>query len=73
MSSRRAERRRACERKAQYVTSLEASIRARALRRQRIGVFPYKCPFCPHWHVGHLPKRKRQARSAAILARRAAS
>ena len=64
MSSRRAERRRACESKTAYNTPDAASANVNRLRRSGERVHVYKCEFGNHFHVGHLPWRMRQAIAA---------
>jgi hypothetical protein len=65
MASKRAIRRRSCERKRRYPTEAEARRGAAALnRRQPDKVHAYRCAFCgltPHWHVGHPPLRVARA------------
>jgi hypothetical protein len=64
MSSKRAQRWKACESKIAYAT------REAARRRcfDRMGV--YECGFCGAFHVGHVPKRVRQSRRAIAAAHR---
>jgi len=61
MSSKRAKRRKECERKSRY-TEYGAHKRAAALAHatgQRISA--YRCKWCGGWHVGHTPYRVRQS------------
>lgn len=55
MASKRAQRRRQCERKKPYPTHEVAQIDARALARRTHERFcAYKCRWCGHFHVGHM-------------------
>lgn len=62
MSSKRALRRRSCERKVRYKSKKDAK-RAIYRTNKRKGwaghVQAYMCQFCGGWHFGHPPKRKR--------------
>lgn len=49
---------RACESKAVYVTRGEARSRARSGRAGYAGLHPYRCRFCPNWHLGHRRRRR---------------
>ena len=64
MSSKRRRRRRECGDKHHYADEAEALEAAR--RRAKAGhrVEPYKCQFGPHWHIGHRPRKVRQAMAA---------
>lgn len=64
MSSKRRRRRRECGEKRHYANLAEAQ--EVALRRRKPGerLRPYKCRFGPHWHIGHTPKKVRQAIAA---------
>ncbi len=62
MSSKRARRRKECERKKRYESREAAEIDARCLAHKtghRFNV--YTCKWCQGIHVGHLPKRVLQA------------
>ena len=62
MASKRRLRRRACERKRDYPDQTTATAAARSLRRATgEHVHAYRCQHCAAWHVGHPPKRVRQA------------
>jgi len=62
MASKRAIRRRSCERKRRYPTEAEARRGAAAInRRQPDKVHAYPCRFCASFHVGHPPVGVRQA------------
>lgn len=67
MSSKRAQRRKACTGKHRYGTELEARRAIHALRRDKpVGgqLTTYRCPFCGGYHFGHPPRRVRQALGA---------
>lgn len=66
MSSKRHQRRRACEGKVFYAVQAEAVAAAGALRRSRDGGTwkAYRCKFCGGWHVGRPTARERQAMRA---------
>lgn len=49
MASKRAIRRRSCERKRRFVTREAAHEANQRLR----GLAPYPCQFCHGWHLGH--------------------
>lgn len=51
MSSKRALRRKSCEGKVQHETKDAAWAASR--KTSGGGVYPYRCSFGPHWHVGH--------------------
>lgn len=53
MASRRAERRRSCERKTRFVTSADAEAASYG------GMLVYTCRFCSGFHIGHPPPRLR--------------
>lgn len=60
MSSKRAQRRKACTGKARHATQAGAQIALRQLRRQHghTGqLSAYRCPHCGAWHIGHTPGR----------------
>jgi hypothetical protein len=70
MSSKRAKRRKQCERKYPYPSEVAAKRDAFRLRQStHEWIDAYRCEFCSQWHVGHVPKRVRQA----IAARREAA
>jgi hypothetical protein len=53
---------RSCLRKRPYESESEArsivkSIRKAGVMSDYMKIRPYKCLFCPHWHVGHERKR----------------
>ena len=71
MSSKRAQRRKACTGKQRYATQADALAAIKALVRSKGGqgwLVPYHCAFCGGYHYGHAPAKVRQA----ILARREA-
>lgn len=62
MASKRRQRRKACEGKVRYSSSRAAH--NEAMRRGRESghrLNGYKCAFCNGFHIGHPPKRVRQA------------
>ncbi len=63
MSSKRALRRKQCERKTRFETKDEALASARHTRAVsgRGPVAAYRCRFCGGWHVGHLNKNQIRA------------
>ena len=62
MSSRRRERRRACEGKLRMVSKDAAISHAFSLRHLHRAVYDaYSCPFCGGWHVGRRTKDTRHA------------
>lgn len=62
MSSKRAQRRRACTGKIGY-QDLDAAVAAagEVWRRYRDSLNAYRCRFCGRFHLGHPPARVRQA------------
>lgn len=69
MSSRRAQRRRACLGKRRLPGQEIAERVARLMSRRTDSLLlPYRCRYCGHWHVGHPGRRQAQA----YLARRQA-
>lgn len=50
-------RERGCESKAVYLSRGEARSRARNGRAGYAGLHPYRCRYCPHWHLGHRRRR----------------
>jgi hypothetical protein len=48
-------RERGCESKALYLSRGEARSVARGGRCS--GLHPYRCRYCPHWHLGHRRRR----------------
>lgn len=63
MASKRNQRRKACERKRKYLTMDEAVQDAMVLRKKNLGhvLDAYQCGHCGAWHVGHRPKKVRDA------------
>ena len=62
MASKRRLRRIACDGKKQYADIHGATVAAgKASDRAETWIHPYKCEFCGCWHIGHPPKRIRQA------------
>lgn len=72
MSSKRAQRRKACARKARHGTRAEATEAARVQTRGRFWMHAYRCPFCAGWHIGHPTARQRRAARAAVATKRQA-
>ena len=69
MASKRGLRRKACQRngkpKKRYESKELADIDVRNLWKYKgERVHSYKCDFCGWWHIGHMPKRQRQAMNA---------
>lgn len=75
VSSQRAMRRRACEGKVKHGSYFAAKIAARRTgelhgETEVAGspgfnhLVPYKCKFCPGWHVGHQPVKNLRAMQA---------
>lgn len=63
MSSKRCERRRSCEGKKRHGTPAEAGSAAWHARvKSGDNIWPYRCPFCRGWHIGH-----RSAQPAAAM------
>ncbi len=62
MSSKRGKRRKSCKGKVRYTTRQEA-INAAFLITQQAGsnLAAYHCRFGDHWHIGHTPKKIREA------------
>lgn len=63
MSSRRAIRRRECLGKVRHSSVAAATV---AAHRTRGRVHAYRCPSCGGYHVGHAPRRMRQAMAARL-------
>ena len=63
MASRRAERRRACERKKRYERDEAVKVMVQLRRKGEPHMNAYHCRYCGGWHVGHLPKKLRIIRS----------
>ena len=64
MASKRAIRRRACEGKRRYATQKAAGD---ALSKHRKGIgwmIAYHCKFCHQFHLGHPPRKVREAIAA---------
>lgn len=62
---------RSCESKAVFVSRAEARAvlrHGRRARRGRGGLYPYRCPFQRHWHLGH--RRRKTLRRAMSRGRR---
>lgn len=61
MASKRAERRRSCDRKQVYLSRAEAWAAVGALKRHtgHKNISIYKCPFCGHFHIGHHALRRK--------------
>ena len=61
MASKRAIKRRACSGKKKY--NEEDAKRASYHARRKTGdwILPYGCKFCKGWHIGHPPRKVRQA------------
>lgn len=70
MSSKRAQRRKACTGKARYGTRVEATEAARVQTAGRFWMHAYPCPHCLGWHIGHPTARQRRAARAAVAAKR---
>ena len=69
MASKRAIRRRACTGKRCYGT-IKAALDALRTHARRFGrMTPYRCHFCKQFHLGHPPRKVREA----IAARQAAA
>lgn len=65
MASKRRIRRKSCTGKQRYASELDARRGLFGLRRAGIGgLVPYRCAFCSAFHVGHPPRRVRQAMAA---------
>lgn len=60
MASKRNKRRKACTRKVRHET-LEAAIIARKKLPYGRELCAYKCKFCGGFHIGHPPKKVREA------------
>jgi hypothetical protein len=69
VSSKRAQRRKACGTKRRFDTQDEALAMIRAIRAagRGGGLVPYHCPHCGHYHVGHPPANIRQGIQAQRL------
>ena len=62
MSSKRHQRRKACGDKEHHADQAGAVRHLIPLKHKGdFGLITYKCPFGNHWHVGHPPRRVRQA------------
>ena len=63
MSSKRAQRRRACEGKVRHPNAEAALAHAAHLRRlgSPVPARAYACPHCGAWHVGRPDRRTRQS------------
>ena len=61
MSSKRAIRRKQCERKKRFFSRVEAQFEANRLwdKMGKLGVRPYLCKFCKGWHNGHMRRGDR--------------
>lgn len=56
MASKRRQRRQQCQGKARHRTIGCAHYAAKMMLRDKgVTVYPYKCSFCPFFHVGHNP------------------
>jgi hypothetical protein len=65
MSSKRRQRRKACEGKHAHLDQATAVTHLISLKHKGdFGLITYKCPFGNHWHVGHPPRKVRQALAA---------
>jgi hypothetical protein len=65
MSSKRHQRRKACGGKEQHPNQAGAVRHLISLKHKGdYGLITYKCPFGDHWHVGHPPRKVRQALSS---------
>jgi hypothetical protein len=72
MSSKRAQRRKACTGKARHDSQADATEAARVQTAGRFWMHAYPCPFCAGWHIGHPTARQRRAARAAVVAKRRA-
>lgn len=63
MASKRAKRRKSCEKKIRHETK-EAANAQRFLATHYVAAYP--CSFCGGWHVGHPPQKKRTRRAEFI-------
>jgi hypothetical protein len=67
MSSKRRLRRKACGDKEAHVDQAGAVRHLISLKHKGdFGLVTYKCPFANHWHVGHPPRKVRQALAAKV-------
>jgi hypothetical protein len=66
MSSKRHQRRKACGHKQPHPDQAGAVQQLISLKHNKgdYGLVTYKCPFGNHWHVGHPPRKVRQALAA---------
>jgi hypothetical protein len=65
MSSKRHQRRKACGHKHPHADQAAAVTHLISLKHKGdFGLITYKCPFGNHWHVGHPPRKVRQALAA---------
>ena len=70
MSSKRAQRRRACDGKKRYATNADALHDAATLqRRDNYPMCVYRCKFCGGHHIGHMPRKNVRAMQTAREAR----
>jgi len=69
MSSKRAQRRKACIRKARHDTRAEATEAARVRTAGRFWMHAYPCPHCSGWHIGHPTATQRRAARLARAAK----
>jgi hypothetical protein len=62
MASKRHQRRKSCEGKIRFTDYISAR-RAATSHQYAYGQWmnPYPCKFCHGWHIGHPPKKVRQA------------
>jgi len=65
MASKRAERRRSCERKARHVSAAKAWVQAALGMDKHPGthLHVYRCQFCGGYHVGHAPQMAESRRA----------
>ncbi len=67
MSSKRAQRRRACDGKVGHTTASGAFTALRiAKSKGQFGMSIYRCVFCGRYHIGHTPGHVRQQRAARL-------
>lgn len=66
MSSKRHQRRKACDGKRRYETSEEAvKLACYLTHRDGYPMRAYKCQFCRGYHVGHMPRKNIRAMAQA--------
>ncbi len=70
VSSKRRQRRKACQRKVRHDSQAAAANAAKVTTGGRHGPHAYHCPHCTGWHIGHPTGRQRHAARAAIRERR---